>query len=44
MVMDESSKDAPIPYYGYEQGENTRFFVLVKEGDKWFIETIATAP
>jgi hypothetical protein len=44
MTMDESSKDAPIPYYGYDQGENTRFITLVKEGDKWFIETIATAP
>jgi len=42
MVMDESSKDAPIPYYGYDQGVNTRFIVLVKEGDKWSIETIAT--
>jgi len=44
MAMDESSKDAPIPYYGYDQGENTRFITLIKEGDKWFIETIATAP
>jgi len=44
MTMDESSKDAPIPYYGYDQGKNTRFIALVKEGDKWFIETIATAP
>lgn len=45
MVMDESSKDAPIPYYGYNnQGEDTRFLHLIKEGDKWFIETIATGP
>jgi len=44
MTMDESSKDAPIPYYGYDQGENTRFITLIKEGDKWFIEAIATAP
>ena len=44
MVMDESSKDAPIPYYGYDQGENTRFIVLVKEGNKWSIDTIVTGP
>ncbi len=44
MVMDESSKNAPIPYYGYDQGENTRFIVLVKEGDGWFVETISTGP
>jgi len=40
--MDESSKNALIPYYGYDQGTNTRFIVLVKEGGKWFIEAIAT--
>ncbi|HRS47922.1 MAG TPA: hypothetical protein P5225_01430 [Candidatus Paceibacterota bacterium] len=44
MMMDESSKDASIPYYGYDQGRNTRFITLIKEGDKWFIETITTAP
>ncbi len=44
MVMDEASKNAPIPYYGYDQGESTRFITLVKEGDNWLIEAIATGP
>jgi len=44
IVMDESSKNALMPYYGYDQGKNTRFIVLVKEGNKWFIEAIATGP
>ena len=45
VLMDKSSKDAPIPYYGYNnQGEDTRFLHLIKEGDKWFIETIGTGP
>lgn len=42
VTMDESSKNAPMPYYGYDQGENNRFIVLVKEGEKWFIDSIGT--
>ncbi|MEM4736719.1 MAG: hypothetical protein QXD41_02490 [Nitrososphaeria archaeon] len=42
--MDPSSADAPIPYYGWENGENTRWIVLEKVGDVWKIAEIATAP
>lgn len=44
VVMDPSSAGGPIPYYGYEQGENVRFLNLVKEGKMWRIEGLATGP
>jgi len=44
VVMDPSSANGPIPYYGYEQGENIRFLNLVKEGNLWKIEGLATGP
>jgi hypothetical protein len=42
--MDPSSADAPIPYYGWQNGENTRWITLEKVGDIWKIAEIATGP
>jgi len=42
--MDPKSADAPIPYYGWENGENTRWITLEKVGDVWKIAEIATGP
>lgn len=44
VVMDPSSANGPIPYYGYEQGENIRFLNLVKEGNQWKVEGLSTGP
>lgn len=42
--MDPSSANAPIPYYGWQNGENTRWITLEKVGDIWKISEIATGP
>jgi len=42
--MDPSSANAPIPYYGWQNGENTRWITLEKVGDVWKISEIATGP
>ena len=42
--MDPRSADAPIPYYGWQNGENTRWITLEKVGDIWKIAEIATGP
>jgi len=42
--MDPSSAQAPIPYYGWQNGENTRWITLEKVGDIWKISEIATGP
>lgn len=44
VTMDPSSVTAPIPYYGYENGENMRWVTLKKEGSMWRIMGIATGP
>lgn len=44
VLMDPSSADAPIPYYGWQNGENTRWFVLEKIDNVWKIASIATGP
>jgi len=44
VVMDQSSANKPIPYYGYENGSNIRFLGLIKEDGKWKIEGLATGP
>lgn len=44
VTMDPSSANGPIPYYGFEQGENIRFLNLVKEGAQWKIEGLSTGP
>lgn len=40
--MDPRSAEAPIPYYGWQDGENTRWFILEKVGNVWKIAAIAT--
>jgi hypothetical protein len=42
VVMSPNSANAPIPYYGYENGQNTRFINLVKEDNTWRVDGIAT--
>jgi len=42
--MDPSSADAPIPYYGYTNGLNTRFISLVNQAGLWRIDSINTGP
>jgi hypothetical protein len=42
--MNPSSANAPIPYYGWQDGENTRWISLEKVGDLWKIAEIATGP
>ena len=44
VVIDSSAADLPIPYYGYENGQNTRFIPIVKENGLWKIDGIATGP
>jgi len=44
VVMKPESADAPIPYYGYQNGENIRWLTLEKVGDIWKIAEIATGP
>jgi hypothetical protein len=44
VVMNPNSANGPIPYYGFERGENTRFITLIKEGSSWKIEGISTGP
>lgn len=42
--MDPSSANGPIPYYGYDKGENIRFINIIKEDSQWKIEGLATGP
>lgn len=44
VLMKPESRDAPIPYYGWENGENTRWLTLEKIGNVWKISEIATGP
>ncbi|MFA6017077.1 MAG: hypothetical protein WC744_03250 [Patescibacteria group bacterium] len=44
VTMDPSSANGPIPYYGYDQGENIRFLNLIRENNVWKIEGLATGP
>lgn len=44
MVIDPTYASAPIPYYGYENGQNTRFVTLVKEDGAWKVDELATGP
>lgn len=44
VTMNPSSANAPIPYYGWENGENIRWVTLVKERKMWRIEGLATGP
>jgi hypothetical protein len=42
--MKPESATAPIPYYGWDNGTNTRWIILVKSGDLWKISGIGTGP
>lgn len=44
VLMNPDSASAPIPYYGWENGQNTRWFTLEKVGNTWKIAEIATGP
>jgi hypothetical protein len=44
IIMDPDSANAPIPYYGYDNGYNTRFITLQKENGAWRIDELATSP
>lgn len=44
MEMDPASASGPIPFYGYTNGENIRFINLIREGDQWKIDGLATGP
>jgi hypothetical protein len=45
VIMDiEKSANAPIPYYGYQNGENVRWITLEKVDNVWKIAEIATSP
>ncbi len=42
--MKPEAENAPIPFYGYDNGENTRWVLLEKIGDDWKIVGIVTGP
>jgi hypothetical protein len=42
--MNPNSANEPIPYFGWENGQNIRWVTLVKEGKMWRIEGLATGP
>lgn len=42
--MNPDSANAPIPYYGWQNGKNTRWITLEKDGNTWKITEIATGP
>jgi hypothetical protein len=43
-AMKSESASAPIPYYGWENGSNTRWITIVKSGSFWKISGIGTGP
>lgn len=42
--MKPEAKNAVIPFYGYDNGENVRFVSIVKVSGVWKIQNIATGP
>ena len=42
--MKQESATALIPYYGWNDGSNTRFIILEKKGNIWYIQAIGTGP
>jgi len=42
--MNPEAAGGPIPYYGYDNGENIRFIGVEKAGNEWKIQGIATGP
>jgi hypothetical protein len=43
-TMKPESASATIPYYGWDNGSNTRWITIVKIGNLWKISGIATGP
>jgi hypothetical protein len=44
LKMNPDSSTAPIPYYGWDNGENIRWLTLVNEDYLWKIKSIGTGP
>jgi hypothetical protein len=44
VVMDPGSANQPIPYFGFEKGENVRFVNLTKQGNQWKMGDLTTGP
>ena len=42
--MKPEAASGPIPFYGYENGENTRWVIIEKVGTFWKVTGIATGP
>ncbi len=43
-TVHERAAKYPIPYYGWENGENTRWVTIKNDGVQWKIAGIATGP
>jgi len=44
VAMNPASAVAAIPYFGYDNGENTRWVQLVRENNLWKIGNLSTGP
>lgn len=44
LKMNPDSSTVPIPYYGWDDGENIRWVTIVKENNLWKIKGIGTGP
>jgi hypothetical protein len=42
--VNPDSANAPIPYYGWENGSNIRWVTIIKENNLWKIQGLATGP
>jgi hypothetical protein len=42
--LDPKAAEAPIPYYGYDEGSNIRWLILDKEENVWKITGLGTGP
>lgn len=40
----EAAKSGPIPNYGFDNGDNVRWIMLVKENNLWKVKGIGTGP
>ncbi len=44
VTMNPNSANAPIPYYGWNNGENLRWVVIEKINNNWKISSLNTGP
>ena len=42
--MKPEAANAPIPNYGWENGENIRWIIIKKVDGKWKVDSISTGP